>query len=62
MGALIVKCPKCGKNQRTMPRKRIKDSVKKCVFCGKSFKVHSHIDKLSRIVEVEKERNTGGIN
>ena len=37
---LLVKCPKCGHNQKTQPRKVI-NSVKRCVYCGHSFVIHS---------------------
>ena len=51
---LIVKCPKCGKNQRTNPRVKKKSEVskkvKRCVYCGHSFKIHPSIEK-TRIVK-----------
>ncbi|MBN2142965.1 hypothetical protein JW711_06580 [Candidatus Woesearchaeota archaeon] len=37
---LVVMCPKCGGKQKTNPR-RVSGSVKKCVFCGHSFVIHS---------------------
>lgn len=50
---LVVKCPKCGHNQKTDPKVvatgDLTKKVKKCVYCGHSFKIHSNIDK-SRIV------------
>ena len=52
---LIVKCPKCGKNQKTNPNlKKLTDlskKVKRCVYCGKSFKISPPGD--SRIVGSE---------
>ncbi len=53
---LIVRCPKCGKDQRTDP-KLVKEGdvtkkIKSCVYCGHSFKIHSTID-ATRIVKVE---------
>ncbi|MFT4261187.1 MAG: hypothetical protein ACMXX9_02020 [Candidatus Woesearchaeota archaeon] len=49
----VVKCPKCGNNQKTDPRigklSDVSKKVKKCVYCGHSFKIHPNIDK-TRIV------------
>ncbi|MGV8163024.1 MAG: hypothetical protein ACP5N2_06860 [Candidatus Nanoarchaeia archaeon] len=54
---LIVRCPKCGKDQRTAPIVKregdLTNKVKRCVYCGHSFKIHSSLAK-SRIVKVEK--------
>jgi len=46
----LVKCPKCGKEMKCSPRTEINTAVKKCVYCGRSFKIHSNIRK-SRIVK-----------
>jgi hypothetical protein len=58
---LIVRCPKCGKDQRTDPRTEkqgdITKKVKRCVYCGHSFKIHSS-PVTSRIVKEEKKRRT----
>lgn len=58
MHVLIVRCPKCGKDQKTMPniKKRgdITTKVKRCVYCGHSFKIHSSLPR-SRIVSVKKQ-------
>lgn len=39
----VVKCPNCGKNQKTDPRINaitdLSKKVKRCVYCGKSFKI-----------------------
>jgi len=59
---LIVRCPKCGRDQRTDPRIKnngdMTTKVKRCVYCGHSFKIHSSLP-TSRIVKVEtkKEKN-----
>jgi len=57
MSVLIVRCPKCGKDQKTMPhianQGDITKKVKRCVYCGHSFKIHSSLPK-SRIVSVAK--------
>jgi hypothetical protein len=37
---LLVMCPKCGGRQKTAP-KQIAGSVKNCVYCGRSFVIHS---------------------
>lgn len=53
---IIVKCPHCGNTQRTAPkveqRGDITKKVKRCVYCGHSFKIHSNLDK-SRIIKIE---------
>jgi hypothetical protein len=53
---LIVRCPKCGRDQRTDPRIKsgedLTNKVKRCVYCGHSFKIHSSLPK-SRIVKEE---------
>jgi acetyl-CoA carboxylase beta subunit len=49
---LVVKCPNCGRNMKTQPRGGdVTTKVKKCVYCGKSFKIHSSMRK-SQIVDV----------
>ncbi len=40
MTTLLVMCPKCGGRQKTQPKK-IKGSIKRCVYCGHSFVIHS---------------------
>ena len=46
---LAVRCPKCGSDQKYQPQGgEISKKVKKCVYCGCSFKVHSCLPK-SRI-------------
>jgi len=37
---LLVMCPNCGGRQKTNP-KVVSGSVKRCVYCGKSFVIHS---------------------
>jgi transcription elongation factor Elf1 len=53
---LVVRCPKCGNEQRTSPKVKergdIPKKVKKCVYCGFSFKIHSNLG-TSRIVRIE---------
>jgi len=53
---LVVRCPKCGNEQRTAPRVKkhgdVPKKVKRCVYCGFSFKIHSNLEK-SRIVRME---------
>lgn len=47
---LLVRCPKCGKDQKYQPGGgMITEKSKRCVYCGRSFKVHSSLPK-SRIV------------
>jgi Zn ribbon nucleic-acid-binding protein len=54
---LIVRCPHCGKDQRTDPRITnlgdLTKKVKRCVYCGHSFRIHSS-QVRSHIVKVEK--------
>ncbi len=53
---LKVSCPKCKHAQNYDPKLgKISDKVKRCVYCGHSFKVHIDQDK-SRIIEVVKQR------
>jgi len=47
---LTVKCPKCSNEMKCSPRKAITKAIKVCVFCGRSFKIHTNIEK-SRIVK-----------
>jgi len=47
---LLVKCPKCGKNMKVAPRIDVTKATKRCVYCGKSFKIHTS-PKDSRIVK-----------
>jgi len=53
---IIVKCPNCGNTQKTDPRVEkqgdLTKKVKRCVYCGKSFKIHSNQTK-SRILKIE---------
>lgn len=49
---LIIKCNKCGRTQGYECRSTPKGKYKKCVYCGKSFLVHKHIAKESRIIEI----------
>ncbi|MCF7866429.1 hypothetical protein K9L67_02475 [Candidatus Woesearchaeota archaeon] len=55
---LIVRCPNCGKDQKTNPVVRngedLTKKVKCCVYCGKSFKIHVSLPK-SRIVNIVKQ-------
>ena len=52
---LKIKCPKCGRERLMILRKgKITDKYRKCFHCNHTFKVHTHIDKLSRIVKVIK--------
>jgi len=47
---LLVKCPGCGRNQKCQPKPGfVTTKSKRCVYCGRSFKIHSSIEK-SRIV------------
>lgn len=53
---LKVSCPKCKKVQNYQPQlidnitKSLNTKIKRCVYCGYSFKIHSNQEK-SRIVE-----------
>jgi hypothetical protein len=52
---LKVSCPKCKKLQNYDPKpikagNSITDKIKRCVYCGHSFKIHSNQEK-SRIIE-----------
>lgn len=42
----LVKCPGCGNNMKFhTDTKILADKRKRCVYCGKSFKVKEHILK-----------------
>ncbi len=46
----LVKCPHCGRDQRYQPRPGVLTAKsKRCVYCGRNFKVHANLNK-SRIV------------
>ena len=54
----VVRCPECRHTMRYHPTKTgvVSSKTKKCVYCGRSFKIHpSYVD--SRIVR-EEEKNT----
>jgi hypothetical protein len=49
---LLVRCPRCHKDQKTDPKAGdITAKVKRCVYCGYSFKIHGSLPK-TRIVKV----------
>ena len=51
---LLVMCPNCGGRQKTNP-KVISGSVKRCVYCGKSFVIHSmNKDRILKEVSEKK--------
>ncbi|MBD3209451.1 hypothetical protein GF367_03455 [Candidatus Woesearchaeota archaeon] len=54
----VVRCPSCKHTMRYQPVKAgvVSEKVKKCVFCGHSFKIHPSLVE-SRIVR-EEEKNT----
>ncbi|MBR9703315.1 hypothetical protein GOV10_04720 [Candidatus Woesearchaeota archaeon] len=53
MALLTVRCPRCGHDQKYQPMGGdITQKSKKCVYCPRTFKVHSSLPK-SRIVSVE---------
>jgi len=48
---LLVMCPRCGNQQKTNP-KVVLGSVKKCVYCGHSFVIHSsQKDRIVKLIE-----------
>ena len=53
---LVVRCPECKQTMRYHPRiehkHEISEKRKKCVYCGRSFKVHSNRFD-SNIVRIE---------
>jgi len=55
---LIVRCPKCGKDQKTAPNiEKLGDltkKVKRCVYCGRSFKIHSNIANTRIVGQVDR--------
>lgn len=53
---LIVRCDRCGNDQKTAPRVKgrweVSKKSKRCVYCGKTFKIHSDITKTRIVQEV----------
>lgn len=41
MATFKVMCPKCGGKQLVQPRGLPAHKTKRCVYCGKSFVIHS---------------------
>lgn len=55
----VVKCPECKHSMRYQPVKAgvVSEKKKKCVYCGRSFKIHpSYV--TSRIVREEEKHTT----
>jgi|SaaInlStandDraft_4_1057021.scaffolds.fasta_scaffold26098_3 hypothetical protein len=46
----LVKCPSCKNNMKYQPRGSLDKKKKRCVYCGKSFTIHSN-QKKSRIIK-----------
>lgn len=42
---LLLKCPKCGHEMRCSPKGSISGKKKRCVYCGKAFKIEGNIVK-----------------
>jgi uncharacterized Zn-finger protein len=43
---LLLKCPKCGNKMKCNPKAgELKDKSKRCVYCGRSFKLIGNIAK-----------------
>jgi len=41
---MLLRCPKCGHDQKYLPSKPgLVGKSRKCVYCGRSFKVSTHI-------------------
>jgi Zn ribbon nucleic-acid-binding protein len=51
---LLLKCPKCGHKMRCSPKGSISGKKKRCVYCGKAFKIDGNIAK--EIIEEKKEQ------
>ncbi|MCC7574041.1 hypothetical protein KO361_00415 [Candidatus Woesearchaeota archaeon] len=49
----VVRCDRCGNDQKVAPRIKgrweVSGKSKRCVYCGKTFKIHSDFSK-TRIV------------
>jgi hypothetical protein len=48
---LLVRCPRCGHDQKYWPKVAITRAKKRCVYCGHTFLVHASLPK-NRIIEV----------
>jgi DNA-directed RNA polymerase subunit M/transcription elongation factor TFIIS len=45
---LVLKCPKCGNRMNYEAKEgALADKVKRCVYCGRSFKVKDRVIKES---------------
>lgn len=42
----ICRCPRCGQDMKTAPN-NIKKAIKKCVFCGKNWKIYKNVNDHS---------------
>lgn len=40
---LLLKCPKCGHEMRCSPRGSISGKKKRCVYCGRAFRIEGNI-------------------
>ena len=55
MRKFVVRCPKCHHNMLTITKKiSLLGISKRCVYCGKSYKVYSKKGKHRIISEVKK--------
>ncbi len=54
----IVRCDRCGQDQKVEPRVQrrceVSQKSKKCVYCGKTFKIHSNFKKTRIVRELPK--------
>jgi DNA-directed RNA polymerase subunit RPC12/RpoP len=49
---LLVRCPRCGHDMKYLPKPGLlSEKSKRCVYCGRNFKVHSSLP-ASRVVRV----------
>lgn len=61
----IVRCNKCGHEQKTNPdvKKKggITSKVKRCVYCGHSFRIHSSIDNTRIVKEIKNIQDSSAL-
>ena len=52
----IVKCDRCGNDQKVAPRLRGRHEVskksKRCVYCGKTFMIHTSFSRTRIVCEL----------
>lgn len=48
----LLRCPKCGNQMKYSPSGSLDGKKKRCVYCGRTFTVHSNIEKSTIIRKI----------